>query len=522
MSELPPGFVLDQPNTAPDVGLPPGFVVDRPGYGADIAKSIPADLAGLVSGTVGLPGDMSNLLAQGSKVASDYLAQKLGFEKGAPLPAPLLPTSGSIQQKIEGVTGPLYQPQTGPGRMVQNAANFAPALLGGPETIAAKLATRVLAPAATQEGARALTEGTAAQPYAELAGALAGSGGASALLSKIKAASVARTAAATLPEAADLKAAARAQYQAPAVADVQIQPAAVSDLATKIDSDLANQGFRPKLQSGVFDIVNELKAAPGPVAVADLDAVRKALGVVGRETDAIGRPTANAAAARSAIGHIDDFLPNLNPADLLRGNAGAANSILGEARSNWGAAKRSEQVKTLLANAEINAASANSGGNIQNATKQAFKPLLRNNGAKAIGYNDEEMAALNKIVRGTWTGSAARAAGNLLGGGGGLGMLASGAAGYEAGGLPGALAAGVAGRVLKRIGNQSTANAVQRLDTLIRSRSPEALRIAAQNPQAAQALPPKSIQALRALILADPLLRAQNQQRSPVSQPNTY
>lgn len=494
-----------------------------PSYGADIAKSLPADAAGLISGTLGLPGDVSNLLAKGSKVASDYLAQKMGFETDAkPLPEPILPTSGSIQNRIEGITGPLYQPQTGPGMMVQNAINFAPAVLGGPETLAAKLLTRVAAPAVASEAGRALTEGTAAQPYGELAGALAGAGGASAVLSKLKAAQAARAAAATIPEVGDLKAAARAQYQDPAVAAVQIKPTAVTGLGSQIENDLVTQGFRPKLQSGVFDVVKELKNAPGPVGMNDLDAVRKALGVIGREVDTVGKPTANAAAARSAVSKINDFIPNLNPSDLLKGDAGAANSILREAQSNWGAAKRAEQVQTLASNAEINAASANSGANIQNATKQAFKPLLRNNGAKAIGYNDAEMAALNKIVRGTWAGSAARAAGNLLGGGGGLGMLAGGAAGYEAGGIPGAIAAGVAGRVLKKIGNRSTLNAVQNLDNLIRSRAPEAVRIAAQNPHVAQALPPRSIQALRALILTDPLLRSQNQNSSAIGSPNSY
>jgi hypothetical protein len=604
-----------------------------PGYGEDIAKSLPADAAGLVSGTLGLPGDVSNLLAHGSAAASDFLAQKMGFDKGPSPAAPVLPTSGSIQQNIEGATGPLYQPQTGPGRMVQNAVNFAPAVLGGPETMVAKILSRVAAPAAAQEGARALTEGTAAQPYAEVAGALAGAGGASAVLSKLKAAQAARAGLSAIPESDALKAAARAQYHDPAVADVQIKQSAVSNLADTIVEDLQygkNSGFRPSNEPKVFNAINELRTSPrtqdyiksaatkvndnifsginhaestqaaasskgmslddfidhhtdaqvqqgfltssgrfvdrnealkiarkidqiqpngpatewwnegrpgillpgglstevlkntimkSPSSVTDLDNIRQLLGGLAKEKDAVGMPTRQAAAALRAMGHIDDFIPNLKQPDLLAGNSLKANEVLQNARGNWGAAKRSEQVQTLLSNAEINAASANSGGNIQNTVKQAFKPLLKNNGAKAVGYNDAEMAALNKIVRGTWGGTVARAAGNLLGGGGGLGMLAGGAAGYEAGGVPGAIAAGVAGRVLKKIGNRSTLNAVQNLDNLIRSRAPEAVRLAAQNPQVAQALPPASIRALRMLILTDPALRSQNQQSSPVGQP---
>jgi hypothetical protein len=166
----------------------------------------------------------------------------------------------------------------------------------------------------------------------------------------------------------------------------------------------------------------------------------------------------------------------------------------------------------------LNAASSHSGANIQNATKQAFKPLLKNDGAKVASWTDDEKEALNNIVRGTWTGHAARAAGNLLGGGGGLGMLLGAGAGYEGGGIPGAIAGAVAGRAFKMIGNRSTANAVQQLDTLIRSRSPAALKILAQNPQVVQALPPQSIKMLRAMIAFDPTLRALNQPGDAVGQ----
>ena len=39
MSELPPGFVLDQPSVS---ALPPGFVLDSPSMAEDAAKSVGA------------------------------------------------------------------------------------------------------------------------------------------------------------------------------------------------------------------------------------------------------------------------------------------------------------------------------------------------------------------------------------------------------------------------------------------------------------------------------------------------
>lgn len=514
MSDLPPGFVLDQPTTAapPQAsGLPAGFVLDNPsmsGIAEDMAKTVVPAVGRMAAGLAGLPADLAHLYAPNQND-----------------PNPL--GSSGLGKDIEPYTGS-YQPQTEPGKVLDKAIQFAPAVIGGPETLAAKLATRVVAPAVASEAAGKLTEGTAAQPYAELAGALAGGAGASMAANKLSALSAARGAA-EIPTVDEIKAAARAQYQHPDVQAVQIKPDVVSNLADTISSDLQhgqNSGFRPANEPKVFSAVDELKnaAAEGrPATVADLDSVRQVLGNAAKETDVTGSLTRQAVAANRAIDHIDNFLPSLQQPDLIAGDAAKANGILDTARQNWGAAKRAERVQTLAANAEINAASANSGGNLQNATKQAFKPLLKNDFAKASGYTDIEKQALNKIVRGTWTGTAARAAGNLLGGGGGLGMLAGGAAGYEEGGIPGAIGVGLAGRALKKIGTNSTLGAVRHLDGLLRSRAPEALKVAAQNPKIVQLLPSDSVKALRALIYATPELSEQqkhsvNQARHTVSQ----
>lgn len=602
MSDLPPGFVLDQPAApvaAPQAaGLPAGFVLDNAGgsSASGVAKSLGTGLAQGVIGLAGLPADLAHLYAPDK---SD--ANPLGSE--------------GIQKAIEAKTGEFYKPQGTAEEIASKVGQFAPAVIGGPETMAAKLATRVVAPAVASEAAGKLTEGTAAQPYAEIAGALAGGAGAAMTASKLSALRAARGAA-EVPSVTDLKAAARAQYQHPDVQAVQIKPEAVSSLADKIEADLQhgpNSGFRAFNEPKVFGAIDELRtpsgAAPAasqasetmvplnevtferhmvaprradgslpasysnlesylrevekpqnlgarpksivldkngnlsgmgmeaaptvatgrPATIADLDNVRQVLGNAAKERDATGQLTRQAVAANRAIDHIDNFLPNLQQPDLIAGDAAKANGILDTARQNWGAAKRAEQVQTLAANAEINAASANSGANIQNATKQAFKPLLKNNYAKAGGYSDLEKQALNKIVRGTWTGTLARGAGNVLGGGGGLGMLAGGAAGYEEGGVPGAIAVGLAGRGLKMIGNRSTLNAVKNLDTLLRSRAPEALKVAAQNPKIVQLLPSDSVKALRAMILAEPgLAKISNgpasggdQKRQPVGQPGS-
>ena len=163
----------------------------------------------------------------------------------------------------------------------------------------AKLLTRAITPAIASEAAGKLTEGSALQPYAEVAGALAGAGGATAAANKFKAMAAARNAPSLTVD--EIKAASRAGYQHPEVSAVQIKPQAVDNLATTIENDLSTLGFRANNQKSVFDTVSELKGAPGPVAVADLDSARKALGHLAKEVDSVGAPTANAAAAKLAI-----------------------------------------------------------------------------------------------------------------------------------------------------------------------------------------------------------------------------
>jgi hypothetical protein len=486
----------DQYKAAPSDSAKPQI-----GIGEDLGNAAKAAPGRAAASLLGLPGDLYHL---GLRALGDNLTPRSNYG------------SEAIRQSL----GSDYQAQRLPGQLLEKTADFAPAMIGGPESLALKAATRVAAPVIGSQVGKEV-----AGPYGEVAGALLGAGGASAAARRFQQMGTARRAANDLPDLADIRMDARGNYQHPEVQGLRINPNATEALAGTIEHDLqhgANSGFRAANEPGVFNAVNELRLAQQEgraSTVADLDSVRQVLRNLGKERDAQGQLTRQAVSANRAARHIDDFLPNLNQADLLAGDATRANELLADARRNWNQYKKGQEVERLLGNAQLNAASANSGANIQNATKQAFKPLLRNNEAKArsMGFNDEEVAALNQVVRGTWAGSAARAAGNLLGGGGGLGMLASGAAGYEAGGPAGAIAAGLAGRGLKMVGNASTMRAVRDLDRLVRSNSPVAIRVAAQNPQLAQQLPAGSLRVLTAMIAANPALRQQMGQ--PVGQP---
>lgn len=159
------------------------------GYGEDIAKGAAGGLGRGVAGTLGLPGTVGGLVHSGlSKlgVPEDYI-NKAATVTGAAIPQLKMfrgPDAGDVQTALENYTGPLYQPQTIPGKYASTIAEFAPGMLvpgGGAGSTAARIGGKVLntvVPAVTSETAGQLTEGTPYEPWARgvagVAGGLAG------------------------------------------------------------------------------------------------------------------------------------------------------------------------------------------------------------------------------------------------------------------------------------------------------------------------------------------------------------
>jgi hypothetical protein len=458
------------------------------GVGEDIAKSAGTGLIkGAIGATTGLIPDIS---AAAHNVANKYLFDPLlnatiGPPKSTKTISDLVTGADGQQppdinkmfgsenqvKALESVTGDLHKPQTTAGEYAQTAGEFAPALLGGGEGLMQKLATRVAAPASVSETAGQLTKGTELEPYARVLGAVGG-GSLAGVLS--------RAPGTVVPTVEELKSAARAQYNHPDVKDVRIDPAATDFLHHWIRNDLesgANSGFRASDQPKTFSAIGELsnpdqsmaRAAGAPATIDDISSVRKRLGRIASERDATGNPTSDAAAASRAIDHVNTFLENLRQPDLLQGNAARASQVLHEAGQNWGAAKRAEEVATRAENARIQAASTYGGGNINNATRQALRPLAKNDFQKARGFNPDEQAALSSAVEGSWLGNTLRQVGKYGPDTGLKGMQHVGAA-YATGGA--SIPASLAAFASKLGGDAMTRNSVNRLDTMLRERSP--------------------------------------------------
>jgi hypothetical protein len=254
------------------------------------------------------------------------------------------------------------------------------------------------------------------------------------------------------------------------------------------------------------------------VAMNDVELIRKQLTTLKTSPDASVRE-----AARRAISSLQESQISLTPAQVINGDAGVYSKTMKDAIGNWAAGKRSNTVMGKAALGELNAATAGSGANEDNALRQAMKQLARpiNNDItpkwQRLGFNKQEGAAIERVARGSFGGNAARYLGKLAPTGSVSGVLGAGA-GYGAAGPLGAVALPAVGYLAKKIGDMSTKQAVAAVDKLVRSRSPLAAQVAAQlPPQVIQQLPRNSQRLLQGLILADPVLR--QQPRQAVGQP---
>lgn len=547
-----PGYFDDVPNGAgrlnfddivpqnQGAALPPGYVLDRPQGGLDAADMAKGGGIGILKGVIGLaglPGDAEKFAVPdaGQQPVPDGMYGKLVGALNSARDSLALPTGAGIRSAVESATGPLYDAKTRAGKLMETGGEFLPAVLGGPESLASRLIGRVIAPATASEGLGELTEGTAAEPFARIGGALLGAGAAGGLSRALRSGPVS-------PSAEELQSAingAGRGYNDPAVQDLRLAPEAMGRLADKINDNLLQNKIDPLNAPNVSRTVNQLGngarfeeptaqtntvlsgpgyhiaddiTQPAPYQIADIDLARQSLG------DAPFEERRAAGIARSAI---DNYLGNIPQSDVVSGNAAAANQAL-TARGNFAAMKRATDVSNALGRAENQAGSTYSGHNLDNATRQQLRPILnqKEGVSKVPGFEDytpDEIAALKSKVNGSFLRNTIRDVGKQLGGGGGLGNitagLGTGVTAHEAGADPMTsiglgLGAMVGGRALGGLANRMTAAEAEQMAALLRSRSPLGAQMRANAPAV---LPPPNIRRnlMRGAVMALPSAQGQ-------------
>jgi len=193
---------------------------------------------------------------------------------------------------------------------------------------------------------------------------------------------------------------------------------------------------------------------------------------------------------------------------LARGNAAEASEAWTAANANTAAARTAQRVQDKLYSADLQAASANSGANVGNASRQKLRPLLTNP-RQGRGLTEAEGEAIEQAVRGSPVANALRQYGNFLGGGGGLGGLVSAGIGGAALG-PMGIAAPVIGRILKSKGDAITRRQANSIVDAILNRAPEAANI---QQRGRQVLTDRQMDALIAQLGLSPLQIKQTAQQ---------
>jgi len=272
------------------------------------------------------------------------------------------------------------------------------------------------------------------------------------------------------PTTEALKGAAAAGYESPVISGVEVAPRALQQSAGTIVSNLNKMGLDENLAPKTFGILSGAGEAPEGAVVTgqNIESLRRTLGHAAGLPDPVER-----LAAKTAMDHLDQFYANVPKTDVLAGDPAEAADIAAKARANYAAAMRAEQIDRKMVRAELRSAAANSGMNTSNTIRQRMADVLINPKERR-GYSADELAAMEKIVRGTKTQNAIRLASNILGGGGGLGSVVSAGLGAAAtahvGGI-GAVAPAI-GYGLRLLQNSMSGRQIDALSELIRSRSP--------------------------------------------------
>jgi hypothetical protein len=279
-----------------------------------------------------------------------------------------------------------------------------------------------------------------------------------------------KTVDAPAPTREALETAAGSGYDSARGLGVEIHPQGLSDLGGKIGASLNEMGIDGELAPKTFSILKKISNPPedAVATVSNLETLRRSFGHAAGD---FTNPTEQLAASK-AKQHLSDYLAAIPDQDVIRGPASEASGLIKDANSNYAAAKRSELIAEQLQKADQNAAAANSGANVGNAERQKLKQVYQND-RKSAGYSDDELAQMDKIIRGTPLANKTRTLGNLLGGGGGLGGAASAAIGGAAtahmGGV-GAVAP-VVGYGLKKFSDNLGKKEINLLDEMVRRRS---------------------------------------------------
>lgn len=444
------------------------------GWGETLMDVGAAGVAGVgrgVADLAGLPGTIGDAINSG-----------LSWATGLPQ-LPQSPMSGqTMRGGLSTITGGVsdYQPQTTAGEYARTIGEFAPGAVAFGGAGVGSIARNLLAPSIASETAGQVTEGSELEPYARVAGALAGGTAANA---------ISRPNQAALPTARQIKqSAGYPALEAPMKAATVTKPTyegIVRDLAREAESF----GLTTKLKGEFGGVLRDFtkRAETQGASLHDLEILRRSL------RNASGDKLDDAAQALSSrlIDKLDDAVENLSAANIAAsGSTGKpVLDALKEAREGWRIGTKSQVVETAVERAQ------NAASGFENGLRTEFRSIL-NNPKRARQFSEAEREAMQGVVRGTLKSNALRWLGGfgvpVDNGRNFLGSVAGGSVGAGLGSLLGPAGAAIGGPALVGVGtlakmgaNAATRNQASVVEALVKG-GPSAAQTYSQGQAASQ------------------------------------
>lgn len=368
--------------------------------------------AGLVRGAAGI-ADLPGAAFGAGATAGSWLAESLGLaDEGEAKGARSAVQGMAIQRMGDGstarnaladITGGAseFRGNTTAGQYAGTVGEFLPGAFGGGGAVRNALTYGVV-PGLASEAAGQATEGTAAEPWARTIAPII-AGGVAGLATRPKGPQA--------PTKADQRAQAEGLYRA-GDARPGADATAVSDLAKQVDAELLALNIKTPTGRIVadgnvkkfLDVMDDY--AGQDMTPEQMQTVRRMLQDAAGSADPQDRRIGAA-----LLGKFDDWrrqhVPEYDQADKI-----------------YGRMKRADDVDFRIEKAERRAASSGTGGNSVNTARQNIRQIL-DDPKKQRGYSEDELIAMERIVRGSPVVNTLRLGGRLSPTSGALPLIGS-------------------------------------------------------------------------------------------------
>lgn len=260
----------------------------------------------------------------------------------------------------------------------------------------------------------------------------------------------------------DLTQAKNAAYKRAEETGVVVARGAINRLKVELVNDLKKEGLNKTLHPKTSAALKEILDTKGQLSLSQIETLRK----IANDAKGAIEP-ADARLGARIVERIDDFEANLADADVVSGNPAAATAFK-EARALNTRLSKARTIDKLLKDAELQAGANYTMSGMENALRQQFKALAKND-RKMRQFSQAEQAAIRKVALGGPVENTLRLLGKLSPTGALptlVGMGAIGAAG------PAGIAIPAAGAASRYAATRMTIRNARAADELIRGEPP--------------------------------------------------